>query len=334
MTKNNTPSLFGALLVGLLSNVLLRAQTGFWARAGAAMAPLSIAALAGAGWLFARCWRAWPNAVFRWMLALLLVFSSVLELLRLWRLSARIYPDTVTLAAICLMVLLPVIYLRRVSAISQTANVLLCLLAAAAVGMVLSVSPRLRVAHLQMPALEYGTLRDAANAQLVLYPEYLLPALWPEHEKRGDHTLARLAAWAVLVDVGAHCLLELFFGAAMPGQSDPIHAAARCGALSIFNRLEWIQLVLWTMAVSLKLALYLYALCRLWNMPGGTGNTAVGLNRFPLYFGGMLLLCVVLRKVDVTQMLAVRNQAAWGLAAAVWIGGGIAWLLPKRKPCC
>lgn len=333
MTKNNTPSLFGALLAGLLSNVLLRAQTGFWTRAGAAMAPLSILILAGAGWLFARCWRAWPNAVFRWLLALLLVFSSALELLRLWQLSARVYPDTVTLTAVCLMVLLPVVYLRRVSAISQTANVLLCLLGAAAVVMVLSVAPRLRVEHLQMPALTPDVLQSAAGAQLVLYPEYLLPALWPEREKRGGHTLARLAAWAMLVDVGAHLLLELFFGAAMPGQSDPIHAAARCGALSIFNRLEWAQLILWTMTVSLKLALYLYALCRLWNMPGGTGNTAVGLDRFPLYFGGMLLLCVMLRKADAAQLLTLRNQAAWGLAAVVWIGGGLAWLTPKRKPC-
>lgn len=333
MTRNNTPSLFGALLVCLLANVLLRTQTGYWTRAGAAMAPLSAAALVCAGWLFARCWRAWPNAAFRWLLALLLLFSSVLELLRLWQLSARLYPDTVTLAAVCLMALLPVIYLRRVSAIAQTANVLLCLLIAAAAVMVVSVAPRLQVQHLQMPALNGEPMRQAARAQLILYPEYLLPALWPEHEKRGRHTLARLAVWALLADVGAHFLLELFFGAAMPNQSDPVHAAARCGALSIFNRLEWMQMILWGMAVSLKLALYLYALFRLWDLPGATGNTAVGLNRFPLYFGGMLLLCVIFRKADVAQLLELRNQTTWGLAALVGIGGGAAWLLPKRKPC-
>ncbi len=57
-----------------------------------------------------------------------------------------------------------------------------------------------------------------------------------------------------------HLILELFYGAAMPLRIDPVHAAARCGALSIFNRLEWLQFILWVMAVTVKLALYLYAL--------------------------------------------------------------------------
>ncbi len=60
-----------------------------------------------------------------------------------------------------------------------------------------------------------------------------------------------------------HLILELFYGAAMPLRIDPVHAAARCGALSIFNRLEWLQFILWVMAVTVKLALYLYALVRL-----------------------------------------------------------------------
>ncbi|MGN0984794.1 MAG: hypothetical protein ACI4OI_08110 [Gemmiger sp.] len=331
MTKNNTPSLFAALLAGLLSNVLLREQTAFWTRTGAIMAPFSVLVLVCTGWAFARCWRAWPNALFRGFFAVLLLFSSVLELLRLWRLSSRLYPDTVTLTAVCLMTLLPVIYLRRVSAIAQTANVLVCLLAVSAVLLLVSIAPRLRVVNLQMPALTWSTLCPAAEGQIILYPEYLLPALWPEQDKRGEHTLLRLSGWAIGMDVGAHLVLELFFGAAMPGQADPIHAVARCGALSIFNRLEWLQILLWSMAVSLKLALYLYAVFRLFNLPGAKANTAVGLNRFPLYFGGMLLLCVVLRKLDTAQALAARNVACWGLAVWVWIGGGIACLASKKR---
>ena len=182
MTRDNTPSLLAALLVSLLANVLLRTQTGYWTRAGLATAPVAAALLALFGWVFARCWRAWPNPVFRGLFALLLVYSSSLELLRLWQLSARLYPDTVTLAGVCFTVLLPVIYLRRVSAIGQTANVLLCAMVFAGAVLLLSLAPRLHLTNLQMHVLTEDTVSEAVSAQLILYPEYLLPALWPEQD--------------------------------------------------------------------------------------------------------------------------------------------------------
>lgn len=334
MTKNETPSLFAALLVALLANSLLRGQTGYWSRAGLLMAPVSAVVLACVGWAFARCWRLCNSFPLRWLFTLLLLASSMMELLRLWQLSSRLYPDGVTLAAICLMVLLPVIYLRRVSAISQTANVVLCLVLLAAAAMVLSIASKLRAQNLQITPLQWPDFAAAAQSQWVLYPEFLLPALWPEQEKRGAHTLGRLAAAAIAFDVGTHLVLELFFGAAMPGRSNPVHAAAQCGTLSIFNRLEWLQLLLWTMVVSLKLALYLYAMIRLCGGKSNTGNTAVGLDRFPLYFAGMLLLCVVFRKADVAEMLVLRNGAAWCFAALVGIGGVLQWLFCARpRPC-
>lgn len=330
MTKNEAPGLFAALLIGLYVNVMLRSSTGYWAQWGLLAVPFSAGVLAVLGWLFARCWRAWPNPLFRWSLAVILAFSSSLEILRLWRLSAQLYPETVTFLSLCVMVLLPVLYLRRVSAIAQTANVLAALLTAAGILMLLSILPRLRVEHLQMPPLTLRGLCQAAKAQIVLYPEYLLPALWPEQDKRGRHTLGRLAVLAVGLDAGAHLVLELFFGAAMPDRLDPIHAAARSGALSIFNRLEWLQLLLWAMAVSVKLALYLYAMFRLCGVQGQKG-TAVQLERYPLYLAGMLVLCALLRKTDVQQVLQWRNAAVWGLAMAVWMGGGTAWLVKKRR---
>lgn len=331
MTKNKMPDLFTAMLLGLLSNVLLRTQTAFWTGAGAAAAPISAVILLCAGWSFSRCWRAWPNTVFRAAFAVLLVFSSALELLRLWKLSVRVYPDTITWAAVCLMALLPVIYLRRVSAIAQTANVLVWMLFLSGVLMLVSVFPQLRVENLQCIALDQDSLLEAARAQLILYPEYLLPALWPEQDKRGRHTVLRLAALALLFDVGAHFLLELFFGAAMPGRMDPLHAAARSGVISIFNRMEWLQLLLWMMVISVKMALYLYALYRLCGMPCQKERHAVALRHFPVYFGGMLLLCAVLRKTDVEQAFALRNASAWLFASMVWIGGGMVCITAKRS---
>ena len=94
--KRECPSLFAALLVSLLVNVLLRSQTAYRPRAGLAAAPLCALLLAAVGWLFARCWRLACDPVLRLLFGALLVFSSVLELLRLWQLADRLYPGAVS----------------------------------------------------------------------------------------------------------------------------------------------------------------------------------------------------------------------------------------------
>lgn len=128
-----------------------------------------------------------------------------------------------------------------------------------------------------------------------------------------------------------HLLLELFYGAAMPLRVDPVHAAARCGALSIFNRLEWLQFILWVMAVTVKLALYLYALVRLLGGQSKAENSAAGLDRFPLYLGGIWLLCAVLRKLDLDAALPLRSTMTWGFVVLTWMGGAAACLCKKLR---
>lgn len=331
--KRECPSLFAALLVSLLVNVLLRSQTAYRPRAGLAAAPLCALLLAAVGWLFARCWRLACDPVLRLLFGALLVFSSVLELLRLWQLADRLYPGAITLTPVCLLAVLPVVYLRRVSALSQTARAVLCLLVAATAVMLISVLPRLRITNLQYTDLTRADFLTAVKDQLTLYPEYLLPALWPAQDKRGRHTLLRLAGYALAFDVSIHLLLELFYGAAMPLRADPVHAAARCGALSIFNRLEWLQFILWVMAVTVKLALYLYALVRLLGGRSKTEDSAAGLDRFPVYLGGIWLLCAVLRKIDLDTALPLRSALTWGFVLLTWIGGGAACLYRSIRRC-
>lgn len=331
--KRECPSLFAALLVSLLVNVLLRSQTAYWPRAGLFSAVVCAPLLAGVGWLFARSWRLAADPVYKLLFGALLVYTSVLELLRLWQLADRLYPGAVTLTSVCLLVVLPVVYLRRVSALSQTAYAVLCLLVLATVAMLASVLPRLCIVNLQTAALTQDDFLAAVRDQLTLYPEYLLPALWPEQDKRGRHTLLRLAAWALAFDVGMHLILELFYGAAMPLRIDPVHAAARCGALSIFNRLEWLQFILWVMAVTVKLALYLYALVRLLGGQNKAEDSAAGLDRFPLYPGGIWLLCAVLRKLDLDAALSLRNVLTWSFVGLTWIGGAAACLYRRLRRC-
>lgn len=330
--KRDAPSLLAALTVGVLVNVLLRSQSAYWPRAGIATAFFSVPGLALAGFLFARAWKQGQSPLLRLLFAVLLFYTSALELLHFWNLAQRLYPGMLSMTAVCLMTLLPVIYLRRVSAISQTAHVVLCLLGVATVFMLLTVLPRLHLTNLQNVELQVSDYATAAKEQLALYPEYLLPALWLQKEKKPRHPLLRLASMAIGLDVGIHFLLELFYGAAMPLRIDPVHAVARCGALSVFNRLESLQLILWVMAVTLKMALYLYAICLLLDREKNRG-TSVRLEHFPMYFAGIWLLCALLRRIDIQEAMQMRNVLTWGFALLVGMGGVAAWMCRRIKRC-
>lgn len=331
--KRDCPSLLAALTTGLLVNVLLRSQSAYWPRAGVASALICVPAIALVGWLFSRAWRSGENAVFRFLFAVLLLYTSVLELLQLWNLSQRLYPGILSLAGLCLMTLLPVIYLRRVSSISQTAHVVLCLLVLATGFMLITVLPQLHITNLQNIPMQSADFAAAFKEQLTLYPEYLLPALWPLQAQKDRHPLLRLAAAGIWFDVGIHGILELFYGAAMPVRLDPIHAVARCGALSIFNRLESLQLILWIMAITLKLALYLYAVVSLLPHRKLT-EVSIRLDRFPLYFCGIWLACIFLQKTEIQTAMQARNIFTWLFMILVVLGGAAAWLTKKIQASC
>ena len=324
--KRDNPSLYAALQLGLFVNVLLRAQTLFWTRAGILTALPGILITAVAGLVFARAWPLVQCRILRSAFIALLLAGSVLDILSLWQLYSAVYPDVVNLLGICLTALIPVAYLRRVSAIAQTANVVLGLLLVACAALVLSVAGRLRVVNLQTTVIEAAAWKDALSAQCTLYPELLLPALWPDHEKRGTHTVLRLAAFGTAFNLGVHLLLELFFGAAMPDAQNPLHQAARCGALSIFDRMEWLQLIVWTMAVSVKLALHLYAVTRLTGAPRTNENSLTAMPFFAGYTVLLMFLSATARNWDFTLVSEVRNAAAWSFVALVAGIGGIRWL--------
>lgn len=329
--KGNDPSLFGALLLSLLVRILLRTQTLFFSRAGLLTLLPGILLSALGGVLFARAWGRAQGRAASLLFAALLIFGAVVEILNLWQLYTAVYPDAVSLLGVCLTVLIPVVYLRRVSAIAQTANVVLGLLAAACALLVVSVAGRLRLVNLQTDVLDAAALQSALAAQCTLYPELLLPALWQDSAKRGRHTVLRLAAVGGVFNIGVHLLLELFFGAAMPQAIDPLHQAASRGNLSIFDRLEWLQLIVWTMAVSVKLGLYLYALTRLTGAKGADENSLHGLPGFAGGAAVLVFLCAAAQHWDMAAAARLQNLAAWAFAALTVLMGGIRWLAADRK---
>ena len=298
-------------------------------RAGLLALPASAAVLAAVLLLVSTSWQG--NALLQKVLCVLLAISSALEILRLHALFGSVYPGTLGLAGTCFVVLAPVIYLRREPALRQTANALLVFGATCMAIMVLSVAPRLRVPNLHAAPLTGQDWQAAFVSQLALPPEYLLFALWPPQPGQRCRKAVTFAASALGFDAAVHLLLELFFGAAMPTRQTPVQGAAQCGALSIFNRLEWLQILLWCMVVTVRLALYLYAMVELWGGRAGAGSAAAGLDRYPLYFGGMALLCAVLRTVPLEQAFYWRSAVCWGFAAVVMVTGGCQWLVSCIK---
>ena len=278
MQKSNV-DFYPVLLLSILADTLLRLHTGYWARAGLLALPASAAVLAAVLLLVSTSWQG--NALLQKVLCVLLAISSALEILRLHALFGSVYPGTLGLAGTCFVVLAPVIYLRREPALRQTANALLVFGAACMAIMVLSVAPRLRVPNLHAAPLPGQDWQAAFVSQLALPPEYLLFALWPPQPGQRCRKAVTFAASALGFDAAVHLLLELFFGAAMPTRQTPVQGAAQCGALSIFNRLEWLQILLWCMAVTVRLALYLYAMVELWGGRAGAGSAAAGLDRYP-----------------------------------------------------
>lgn len=330
--KREAPNLFAALLLGVFGNVLLSSQAEYWVRPGLLLLPLSIMLLTTVSLAFSWAWeQVGQSKVTHWLLLVLLAMSSAIEILRLWRLFVSAYPDGMSMFGICLMIVAPVIYLRRVSSIAQTANVVLAVLFVASVFMVISIASQLRLSNLQSIPLSARQVEITVCAQSILYPEFLLPALWPGSARFGKHTLLRLAGFGLTFSAAVHLLMELFFGADAPLRENPLHTVAQSGALSIFNRLEWLQLILWTMVVTVKLALYLYAGVHLM---GGRAcqseNNAVGLDRFPFYFGLMLFLCALWRSADVTMLLKIRNGLLLLYAVAIIAGGVCRWLLKQK----
>ena len=326
--KGTDPSLFGALLLSVMVRSLLLGQALYWSRAGMLMLLPGILISALAGILFAHAWPQARNRFTELIFILLLVLGAVLDLLSLWNLYTAVYPDAVSLVGICLTALVPVLYLRRVSSIAQTSNVVLGLLFAAGLILVFSVSDRLAVTNLRVEA-DPQDLQTALAAQCALSQELLLPALRQKKHCPVNRTVFRLALFAGLFQAGLHLLLELFFGAAMPEAVNPLHQAARCGNLSIFDRLEWLQLIVWTMAISVKLGLYGYAAAYLFRVRSADENSLKGLPQFVCIGAALMVLCTVLARQELSRLFVWQNYMAWSLLGIVILWGGIRWLIQK-----
>lgn len=199
--------------------------------------------------------------------------------------------------------------------------------------MLISVLPRLRITNLQYAVLTRADFFTAAKDQLTLYPEYLLPALWPAQDKRGRHTLLRLAGYALAFDVSIHLLLELFYGAAMPLRqtpSTPPRGAVRCPSSTGWNGCSsscgsWLS--------PSSLALYLYALVRLLAAEARRRTVPPGWTDFLCIWAASGCFAPCCARIDLDTALPLRSALTWGFVLLTWIGGGAACLYRSIRRC-
>ena len=97
--------------------------------------------------------------------------------------------------------------------------------------------------------------------------------------------------------------------------------------------MEWLQLILWVMAVTVKLALYFYAMTRLLGGEARQENAAANLGSFYVYLLLLPTVCLLLRGLDVDAALRWRSAFTWGFVLLAWIGGAAAWLCQKFRRC-
>ncbi len=336
MKKAKTDPLFPVLLLGLAADAFLENRIDLWSRVGLlALLPAALT-IGTIGWLAQRAAAGLPPSAAALAGAPLLVFSAAVEILRLNALYAALYPSTLNLLTVGAALLLPGVFLRRNAALVRTAQVLLALLPVCLGVLLLSVAARLRVSNLQSVPVTRASLTYAWKARLWLRPEYLLPGFLPALSARRSVSRQgmpfRLALSAGLLAAAFHLLLELFFGAGLPGVENPLHSAARCGALSVFNRLEWLQLALWTMAVTVRLALYLYAASRLCGTAIRAQSPADSLLPFGLCAGAVLFLAGTLRIMPLSGLQRLQNRLIWGCALAeILTGEGRTWIQRLKR---
>lgn len=159
-------------------------------------------------------------------------------------------------------------------------------------------------------------LREAFSLRdLIPWPEYLALVLWGSRE--GTAPLFWVPAARTGISAFILTLAELALGDR--GARWPAHSLSLLGQLSVFNRLEWIQITVWLLLLMTRLAFLIYLAGRL------TENFPWWINTAAIWTG---FLC--LSMLDATRVWAVQRAVLWGTAGIILIRGLCRWEDPLK----
>lgn len=223
----------------------------------------------------------------------------------LWRFYQNIYPRQVSFWAFLLFIIGAALLLAKGQRASL--NSLARILSAVALGvlviLVLSGSSIFRWENLSRETINLRSLRP-----VLLLPEYLIFCWLLEPKTAGEVVSLPLAFWGIQALLAVIAELALGPRATMDW---PMYRVALLGKISVFNRLEWLQVLCWLLLLCIRLTLYLWAIKQM----------------FPKGSLPVIALLLAVTSVGAQQLSAgtaagILNGAGW-LLAALALGKGM-----------
>lgn len=285
-----------ALLVGIWQSFLIALLLGLLRKAG-------------------KDWKS--SALVRGLLTVCFLFSAAVDLLDLNRFYQAAYPNQLHgwVLGILLLGAAGMITGGELRTLKHLTRLVFPLLGISLGLLVLSCAGLLHTANLT--AWEEREVARAALSlrDLVPWPEYLALALWGSRE--GNAPLLWVPMAKTGISIFVLILAELALGDR--GAQWPSHSLSLLGQLSVFNRLEWIQITVWLLLLMTRLAFSLYLLERL------TGKSPWWLHAAAIWAG---FLC--LSTLDPAKVWAIQRAILWGGTGIILARGVCRWEDPLK----
>ena len=268
-------------------------------------------------WLVRKAGRDWKSSgLIRYFLAVSFLFSAAVDLLDLNRFYQAAYPDQLHgwLLGILLLAVAVMAVRGNLRTLKHLTRIVFPLLAFSLVLLVLSCLGLFHPSNLSVWEGREVSRAAISLRNLIPWPEYLALALWGSRE--GTFPLF----WVPMARTGVSAFILILAELALGdrGAQWPAHSLSLLGQLSVFNRLEWIQITVWLLLLLTRLGFSLYLAGQL------TGKA--GLIQGVVVWTGFLCLSVL----DPAQVWAVQRAILWGATGIILMRGLCRWEDPLK----
>lgn len=309
----NKKSCWAAPLMASLT--VLLTDSGRWSTAREAILLGAVEAVL-MGCLLVLVWQVAPvlerAAYLRWLLAGYLLLSGSAASAEMWQFYKTVFPKQIGCWVFFALALGTAMLLAdsRQAGLDSMAKILAALSLAALLMLVISGWPVFHWEGLSTERLDGSRLMRAR-----LLPEALIFCGLLRPRSAGEVLRFPAAFWGIQAALAL--IVELALGS-NGGQTFPIYSAALLGKLSVFNRLEGIQVLCWLLLLCLKLALTLWAVKAL--CPKGKPWLSAL---------AMLLVAVGFCQFSPGMTSGLLNAFGWGSTAIILIRGMWGWKKPQ-----
>lgn len=252
------------------------------------------------------------SALIRWLLLSVFLYSAGADLMDLNRFYQTAYPQQLPGWVLSLLMLGSAAILAKgeLRTLKNLTRVVFPLLVISLVLLILSCWNMFHLNNL----ISWGWSRISREMfslqNLMIWPEYLALAIWVTEEGKAP------LLWVPLVRAGVCSVIlvmaELAFG--NRGARWPAQSLSLLGQLSVFNRLEWIQITVWLLLLMTRLAFYLYL-----------SRSILGKSDSFLLAGAAWAVSIGLTALEPEIIWQIQQAALWAAAGIILVRGVCRW---------